>query len=84
MTVDQVETREAQEANLLNLYTGALKHIAARNIRAAKENLQEIINSPIFQVRLDPETNSLDQNHGVNLQRSKKLPFQISRWIKYT
>ena len=46
-----METREAQEANLLNLYTAALKHIAASNFAGAKQNLHEIIGSPIFQVR---------------------------------
>jgi len=46
----QVETKEAQEANLLNLYTAALKSIAAGNIRVAKANLSEIISSPVFQV----------------------------------
>jgi len=45
----QVETREAQEAHLLNLYTAALKHISAENITGAKQNLNQIINSPIYQ-----------------------------------
>ena len=50
VSIVKVETREAQEANLLNLYTFALKGIAAGNISTAKDNLNEIINNPIFQV----------------------------------
>lgn len=45
----QFETREAQEAHLINLYTTALKSIAGGSVKTAKDHLNEIVSSPVFQ-----------------------------------
>ena len=46
---NQVETKEAQEAHLLDLYNSALQQLMKNNKAGAKTNLLEITNSSLFQ-----------------------------------
>ena len=46
---NQVETREAQEANLLELYNSALQQLVKKDKAGAKTNLLDITNSSLFQ-----------------------------------
>ena len=46
---NQVETKEAQEAHLLDLYNSALQQLVKNNKAGAKTNLLEITNSSLFQ-----------------------------------
>ena len=79
----QVETKEAQEANLLNLYTAALKSIAAGNIKVAKANLSEIISSPIFQVYRRKSNLKKRDNIKYFPQFSKNLGFLVKCRLGY-